>query len=156
MKVLEKKATKWTTAIAIASSCLFLGSFQEARAAELARSRNCPIVKNLVAPTFRAPCSPVAVPEGLTKKEVKRLTANAELREDHLKLARYYTAEADRLNAQAAGYQEAAAHAANVKNLAAPSTAGRYEFFAEGFRDEAQSNRVLAAAHEEMAKHAAL
>jgi len=39
-----------------------------------------------------------------------------------------------------------------VKNLMAPTTPGRYEFFAKRFRDEAKSNRSLAEAHEEMAK----
>ena len=155
MKTFAKNTTKWMTAIAIALFGLILGTVQEARAAELACSQNGPMIKNLMAPTYRAPCSPAAVPQELTKKEVKRLTATAELREDHLRLARYYKTEAVRLDAQAAGYEAAAAayrRTPIAKNFAAPSTPGRYEFFAKGFRDEAKSDRVLAASHEKMAQ----
>src|SRR6266705_3260324 len=103
MKTLLKKATKWMTAIAIALFGLFLGTVPEARAAEPICSQNGPMIKNLMALTYRAPCSHEAVPQGLTKKEAKRLAATAESREDHLKLVRYYNAEAGRLDAQAAG-----------------------------------------------------
>jgi hypothetical protein len=109
------------------------------------------MIKNLMALTYRAPCAQAAAPQGLTKNEVKRLTATAESREDHLKLASYYKAEADTLDAQAEGYEEAAAAYRGgpiVKNLMAPSTAGRYEFLAKGFRDKAKSDRLLAASHE--------
>ena len=151
MKTLPKKATKWMTAIAIALFGLFLGTVREARAAEPACSQNGPMIKNLMALTYRAPCSQAAVPQGLTKKEVKRLTATAESSRDHSKLASYYRTEADRLDAQAAGFEEAATayrRGPIIKNLMAPSTAGRYEFFAKGLRDEAKSDRVLAASHE--------
>lgn len=151
MKTLAKKATKWMAAIVIAPISLSLGMAQEVRAAEPACSQNGPMIKNLMALTYRAPCSQKAVPQGLTKKEAKRLAATAESSQDHLKLAIYYRAEADRLEAQAAGYQEAAAafrRGPVVKNLMAPSTTGRYEFFAKGFRNEAKSDRLLAATHE--------
>jgi hypothetical protein len=154
MKTLPKepgKATKWMTAIAITLFGLFLGTAREARAAEPTCSQNGPMIKNLMALTYRAPCAQTGVPEGLTRNEVKRLTATAESREDHLKLARYYEAQADSLDSRAAGYEKAAASYRRgpiVKNLMAPSTAGRYAFLAKGFRDEARSDRVLAASQE--------
>lgn len=110
--------------------------------------------KNLVSPTYRRSTAPAAVAQGLTKKEVNRLAATAETREDHLKLAGYYEDQADKLDAQATGYEEAAAtyrSGPNVKNLIAPTTAGRYEFFAKRSREEARSNRALATSHEQMA-----
>jgi len=115
--------------------------------------------KNLMSPTYRAPAAQAAVSQGLTKGEVKRLSATAESRADHLKLATYYTAEADKLEAQAVGYEEAAAALRNgpmVKNLSAPTTPGRYEFVAKGFREEARSDRALAASHEHLALTASL
>ena len=115
--------------------------------------------KNLVSPTYRAPAVQTVVPQGLTKSGAKRLAATAESRADHLKLADYCNAAADRLEAQATGYEEAAARYRNgpmVKNLMAPTTPGRYEFFARGFREEAKSNRALAASHEHIALVASL
>lgn len=115
-------------------------------------SQNGP--KNLVSPTYRSPAVQVAASHELTKKELKRLAAAAESRVDHLKLAAYYKNEADRLDGQAAGYEQAAAtirRGPYVKNLMAPSTPGRYEFLAKGFREEARSNRLLAADHERIA-----
>ena len=113
--------------------------------------------KNLMSPTYQAPPAQPAVPHELTRKEVKRLTATAELAADHLKLARYYGVKADRLDANAAAYETAAATYRNgliVKNLMAPTTPGRYEFLAKGFREEAMSDRVLGVSHEQMAKNA--
>ena len=92
--------------------------------------------------------------ESLTNKGAKRLAATAESRTDHLELMKFYTAKADRLETQAAGYEQAAAAYRNgptSKNLMAPTTAGRYEFFAKTMRDEAKSSRALAASHERMA-----
>ena len=54
-------------------------------------------------------------------------------------------------------YPEAAAayrNGSNVKNLMSPTTPGRYEYMAKELREEARSNRQLAAAHEQMAKNA--
>lgn len=141
---------EWTAAAAIA----LLGL---AWAVQPAFSQSGP--KNLAAPTYRAPAAQAAVAQGLTKKEVNRLSATAQTREDHLKVAGYYKAEADKLDAQATGYEEAAAtyrRGPNVKNLIAPTTAGRYEFFAKRFREEARSNRALATSHEQMAAVATL
>jgi hypothetical protein len=74
-----------------------------------------------------------------------------------MKIAGYYLAKADTLEAQAAAYEEAAAayrHGPVVKNLMSPTTAARYDFIAKGFREEAKSDRALAASHEQMAKSA--
>ncbi len=153
MKTFALKATKWTTAMTIVPFGLFLSTAAEARAAEAA-CPNTPMVKNLMALTYRAPCAQAVVPRELSKKEIRRLTATAETREDHLKLARYYTSEADRLDAAASAYEQAATayrRGPIVKNLMAPSTPGPYEFFAKGLRNEARSDRALAASHEKEA-----
>ena len=130
------------------------GLFAAPAKSESRCTENGPVIKNLMALSYRTPCA-MAVPHGLTKKDVKRLAATAETREDHLKLVAYYKAEADSLDAEAAGYEQAAAayrRAPMAKNLAAPSTPGRYEFFAKGLRNEARSDRALATSHEEMAR----
>ena len=124
--------------------------------AEPAFSQNGP--KNLMSPTYRAPIAQAAVPQELTRKQVKRLAATAESASDHLKLAKYFRGEANSLEARATAYEKAAADLRNgpmVKNLTAPSTPGRYEFIAKGFRDEAKSDRSQAAAHDEMAREVA-
>ena len=112
--------------------------------------------KNLAAPTYRAAAPQVTVPE-FTKNDAKRLAAIAESAADHLKLAAFYRGEAEALDAKGAAYEEAAVAFRNgpaVKNIAAPTTAGRWEFAAKGFRAEAASNRAEAAAHEAMAVNA--
>jgi hypothetical protein len=113
--------------------------------------------KNLMSPTYRPPAVQVVAPHEMTRREANRLSRTAELAADHLKLARFYRAEADKFDANGAAYEKAAAkyrHGPRVKNLMAPTTPGRYEFFAKGFREEARTNFVLAASHEEMARTA--
>lgn len=110
--------------------------------------------KNLVSPTYRPPAVPTVVREGFTNKEARRLAATAATPTDHLVLAAYYTANADRRDAQAAAFEEAAAAYMNgpkIKNLMSPTTGGRYEFFAKALRNEANTTRALAASHERMA-----
>jgi hypothetical protein len=114
--------------------------------------------KNLVSPTYRAPVVQIVAHEGLTNREAKRLAASAESRTDRSVLVEFYSAKADRLEAQAAGHEDAAAAYRNgpkVKNLVSPTTAGRYEFFAKTMRNEAKSSRALAASYERMALVAA-
>jgi hypothetical protein len=146
----SKAFAKWIPAMAIAVFGMFIGTVREAQAVV---APNTPMVKNLMAPTYRAPTAPPVVKE-INKKDAKRLAAIAELPAEHLKLARFYAAEANRLDALAIGHENAAAayrkHPA-AKNLAAPTTAGLCEFFAKGFRSEAKTNRALATSHEEMA-----
>ena len=90
-------------------------------------------------------------------KDLKSALKAAKTPQDHVRIAAYCKGKAERLDAEAAGYEEAAASYRNgpvVKNLMAPNTAARYENMAKGFREEAQSNRELAASHEQMAKNA--
>jgi hypothetical protein len=90
-------------------------------------------------------------------KDLKSALKAARTPEDHMRIAAYCKGKAERLDAQAAGYEEAAAAYRNgpvVKNLMAPNTAARYESIAKGFREQARSNRELAASHEQMAKMA--
>ena len=80
----------------------------------------------------------------LTKGEVKKLAATATSAEDHLTFARFYRAEGNGLGARAARYEDAAANLWEgpvVKNLTSPTTAGRFEFAAKRFRDEAKAAR---------------
>ena len=146
--------SKWIPAMAIALFGLFIGTAGEARAVV---APNTPMVKNLMALTYRTPSAPPVVGKEMNKKDAKRLAASAiaEKPEQHLKLARFYTAEANWLDVLAAGYEKAAAtyrgHPAS-KNFAAPTTASRYDFLAKGFRSEAKTNRALATSHEEMAR----
>lgn len=137
------RASKWTVA-AVAAFGLALPAFSQIGP------------KNFVSPTYRGAA---AAPHVLTQREVNRLAATAETRADHLKIAAYYTTKANWQDAQATGYEEAAATLRNgpiVKNLMAPNTAPRYEFIATRLRDQAKSNRALAASHDEMATVASL
>ena len=92
-------------------------------------------------------------------KDLRAALKAAKTSEDHQRIAAYYTAKAEGLNSQAAGYEQAAANARNtpvVKNIMAPNTAARYEAIAKGYRQEAQSNREMAASQERMAKNTEL
>lgn len=112
-----------------------------------------PLPKNLASPTYRAPVFQ-AVPDEFTRRDAKRLAATAESAADHMKLADFYRGDAEALDAKGATYEKAATNLRNgpfVKNLTAPGTAGRWEFAAKGFREEATSNRALADSHEQMA-----
>ena len=114
-----------------------------------------PLPKNLASPTYCAPVTQ-AVAE-FTKKDAERLAATAELAADHTKLANFYRGEAEALDAKRAAYGQAATNLRNgpfVKNLTAPGTAAGWEFAARGFREEAASNRALAASHEQMVTNA--
>jgi hypothetical protein len=158
MKNVSANVAKWTTAIAIALFGLMLGGVRDARAADLACSPNTPMVKNVRAYSSRCIGVPPAEPHQLTRKEVKRLTLTAKSAEDHLTIARYFEVEAERLDSQAAGYEEAAAgyrHSPMPKNLMSPTTAGRYDYLAQGFRKEAKLDRALAASQKQMANNAA-
>ncbi len=98
----------------------------------------------------------------LSKKEVVALIETAKTPEDHLQLARYYKAEADRLEAEAKDHEELAAayrkstmsQAAAMKNPMAPNTAAHCEYFAKSVREAASAAREMAASHEQMAKDA--
>lgn len=151
--------TKRLTVTAVALLALSFGSVQEARAGIIAAPKpaNCrdlPVIKNLTGLKAQHVCDGMTAAEELTKGEVKKLAATAKRPEDHLTIARYYTAEANGLDAQAAWYEKAATNLRNgplVKNFTSPTTAGRLEFAAQGFREEARADRALAVRHEKMA-----
>ena len=96
----------------------------------------------------------------LTAKEVKALLENANTPADHTKLARHYAAKAVEHDAEGKEHEElAAAYQKNPqlgasKHPMAPNTAEHCRYYAEHCRKAAQELRALAAAHEEMAKHA--
>jgi len=67
------------------------------------------------------------------------------------KIASYLNSKANSLDAQATGYEQAAATARQTpgtKNQMSPTTAGRYEYMAKQCREQANSNRTLAASYE--------
>ena len=151
MKMLMIKAM--VPAIAMAWLGWFAGT---ARAAEPGAERG-PYIKNLMSPTYQPPAAPIPTQKELTKRDIKWLTKTAETREDHLKIARFWTAEANTLEVRAAGYEQAAAafrRGPVAKNLAAPNTAARWELFAKELRNEATSDRARAASREQMAREA--
>jgi len=96
----------------------------------------------------------------LSKKEVKALIAKANSSEDHMQLARYYRAEADRLTAEAADHDEMAAQyrkrpvPAASKTPMHPASPEHCEYFAKSLREAANAARELAAGHEQMAQDA--
>jgi hypothetical protein len=151
--------TKHLTVTAVALLALSFGSVQEAQAGVItapkpANCRDLPVIKNLTGLKAQHVCDRMAAPKELTKREVKKLAATAKSPEDHLTIARYYTAEANGLDAQVTAYEKAAANLRNgpiVKNFTSPTTAGRLEFATEGFREEAKADRTLAVRHETMA-----
>ena len=149
--------TRWTVASAFALFGLLLGSAGDVRAADVSCAENGPMVKNMRAYSSHCAGAPAAEPHQLTKREVKRLTLTAKSADDRLTIAHYYEAEADRLDSLGDGYEEAAAeyrHNPGPKNLVSPTTAARYDYLAKGFREEAKSDRILAASQEQMAKSA--
>ena len=96
----------------------------------------------------------------LSKKEVKALIASAKTKEDHLKLADYYKAEAVRLEAEAKDHDEMAEM---YRKNPTPMSVKHPEAIGEGhckeiarrFRESATKAQELATMHEEMAKAAA-
>jgi hypothetical protein len=96
----------------------------------------------------------------LTKKEVKALVANAKAPDDHMKLARHFKQEAERLEADAKEHDELAQEYRKnpsptaVKHPMSGRTAEHCEYFAKSAREAAKAARDLAAAHEQMAKQA--
>ncbi len=122
-----------------------------AGAAEPAKYQTGP--KNLVSPTYRVPIRPVG--HQLTKRDIAKMTVSAETASQHLTIANYYAEQAEQLDARGAAYEKAAAGYRSTpvaKSLVSPTTPGRFEFIAKGFRDEAKSDRALATSHEQMAK----
>lgn len=94
----------------------------------------------------------------LSNKQVKELVAKASSAADHLKLARHYTAMAEKHDAEAKEHVALAAEyrrnprASEVKRPMAPDTASHCEYYAEHCRKAANEMRAMAKTHEELAK----
>lgn len=94
----------------------------------------------------------------LTKRELKTLVATAKMPEDHMKLARHFRQQADRLEAEAKEHDELAAEyrknpsAMAMKLPMSGRSAEHCEYFAKSAREAAKAARELAASHEQMAK----
>ena len=100
-------------------------------------------------------------PKGVLKTgEVKALVAAAQTQADHLKLARHFTATAEKHEAEAQEHEALATsyrrnpRVSETKQPMAPDTAAHCEYFAEHCRRAAKEMRALAATHEEMARNA--
>lgn len=148
------KPSKWTTLVAI-GLFMFLTTAPEARAAISAPCGVGPVVKNLMA--LKKPACEVRanVPQELSNREIKRLSATAGSIEDHLKLAHYYNTLAARFDAKADANETAAAayrSGPTVKNLMAPVPAATFEYSAKKLRAEARTNHELAVSHERLAQ----
>lgn len=93
----------------------------------------------------------------LTKKEVKALVATAKTPADHMKLARYFNEQADRLEADAREHEELAQEYRKnpspmaMKTPMSPNSAEHCAYFAKAARDAAKADRELAIGHQAMA-----
>lgn len=100
-------------------------------------------------------------PQGILKSaEVKALVKTAKTPVEHQKLARHYTAMAEKHEAEAKEHDALAAEYTNrptghdMKHPMSGQTAEHCKFYAEHCRKAAQEMRSLATAHQEMAKSA--
>ena len=110
--------------------------------------------------TVAAGTAAAVEPKGALKpKEVKALVANAKSPVDHLRLARHFTAMAEKHEAEAKEHDELAAEYSRNPQMRgkmpmAPNTAEHCRYFAEHCRNAAKQMRSMAADHEAMAKAA--
>jgi len=97
-------------------------------------------------------------PQSWTTKDLKQAIATAKTAADHKNIAAYYTADAERLEAQAKDHAELAELYRKSPNLheqkhpMSPNTAGHCQLLADRYKEMAQNERELAKLHEEMAK----
>jgi hypothetical protein len=122
--------------------------------------RTGPLVKNVMAlntpPSDR---SAVRDPKHLSLRRLKEMSRHASTAEDHANVAHHYRTEADRLDAFAAKYEDAAATygvGPIVKNLMAPTTPQRDAFTAQLLRKAAEGLRQRASSEDEAASYAAM
>ncbi len=102
-----------------------------------------------------------AVPQGeLKSSEVRALVMNAKTPADHLKLARHYTAMAEKQEVEAKEHEALALQYTNhptgheMKHPMSGETAAHCKSYAEHCRKAASEMRALAASHTVMAKNA--
>lgn len=110
----------------------------------------------IVASTGQAPAAELK--GELKSKEVKALVASAKTPADHMKLARHFSAMAEKHEAEALEHEALAVEYTRNPRLGAskhpmaPNTAEHCKYFAEHCRKAAKEMQAMAAAHEEMAK----
>lgn len=110
--------------------------------------------------TVAAGSAAAVEPKGVLKpKEVKALVVSAKSPADHFKLARHFTAMAEKHEAEAKEHDELALEYSRNPQMRgklpmAPNTAEHCKYFAEHCRNAAKQMRSMATAHEEMAKAA--
>jgi hypothetical protein len=128
------------------------------------------IMKSFITATVLAACalvfgsiSPVSgvEPAKMSAKQVMELVANAKTPADHLKLAAWYKAEADKMEAQASDHEGLAAvyrsHPAVLGSKSSVPISGsamHCSNLAASLRAAAKEDRELATEHELMAKGA--
>jgi hypothetical protein len=97
----------------------------------------------------------------LTAKEAKALIATAKTAKEHLKLAKYFSQQADRYEAEARDHDEMTEAYRKRPTTRAEKTPGgvgtieHCEFLAKSDREMAKALREMATAHEDMAKETA-
>lgn len=91
----------------------------------------------------------------MTKQEVKELIKNAKTPEDHMKLARYYRQEAEKLREEAKDHQEMGAEYIHRISPKFPTMSEHCKDVSNYVMKAAQKADELAAGHEQMAKAAA-
>jgi hypothetical protein len=97
----------------------------------------------------------------MTAREAKELIATAKAPKEHLKLARYFSQEADHFEAEAKDHDEMIeAYRKNPTPWASKTPGGvrtieHCQFLAKSNREMAKAAHEMANAHEEMAKEAA-
>lgn len=119
--------------------------------------QGAPLMAGLLVLPNRPQYVPAPKSQQLSRKELKKMTVAAKTSEQHLRLARYFQAEANGFDAENAAYAAAAARYRSgpaVKNLIAPTAVARYDSIANEFRSQATSARRLAESHRQMAQNA--
>jgi hypothetical protein len=100
----------------------------------------------------------VQMPQAINNdRDLRSALKAAKTPEDHERIAIYYQEKADRLDAQATGYEneaQASRNAPVVKNITAPNAAARYDSMAKSLRDQAQASRQLAESQDRIARDA--
>lgn len=97
----------------------------------------------------------------ISKSDIKQLIAKATTPANHHELALYFTQKAEMMDAEAVEHEALAKEYANnpgiwaMKQPMSGKTAAHCKYFAQAARKAATEDRALAAAHEDMAKHAA-
>lgn len=108
--------------------------------------------------TLTAVAAPKSEPVQLTKQQLNTLIATAKTPADHLKIAAYYRAQADQLQAEADQHaQMAAQFAANPTTnnaKAARATVGHCTYIAQTLKAKSAKAAALAEEHTRMAEAA--